>query len=63
MKLRDPEQCPSCKAVKRFRVVDSRRRGSDKMGYYRRRVHRCRECGHKWHAYLNSINPKHVNAA
>jgi transcriptional regulator NrdR family protein len=62
VKLRDPEQCPSCKC-RRYRVIDSRRRGSERIGYYRRRVHRCRECGHKWQAFLNTINPKHVNAA
>jgi len=29
MKLRDPDECPHCHAVARFRVVDSRRRGGD----------------------------------
>lgn len=62
-KLRDPEECPSCHAVKRFRVVDSRRRGSERKGFYRRRVHRCRDCGTKWPAFVSAINPTHVYAA
>lgn len=59
MKLRDPEECPQCHAVGRFRVIDSRRR---KKGY-RRRVHRCRECGRKWEAFLTTIDPKTIHAA
>lgn len=62
-KLRDPEQCPACKSVGHFRVVDSRRRGTERTGFYRRRLHCCKGCGHKWPAFLNTINPRNVHAA
>jgi hypothetical protein len=62
-KLRDPEECSACHAIGRFRVVDSRRRGSLKYGKYRRKVHRCRECGYKWEVFVSTIDPKRVYAA
>lgn len=51
--LRDPEECPSCRSVGRFRVISSRRRRG-----YRRKVLRCRECGQKWPAFFTSIDPR-----
>lgn len=62
-KLRDPEECPDCHAIGRFRVVDSRRRGRRKFGKYRRKVHRCCECGRRWEVFLSTIDPKRVYAA
>jgi predicted Zn finger-like uncharacterized protein len=52
MRLKDPEQCPSCNA-RRFRVVSSRRRAG-----YRRKVLRCKECGAKWPAFFTVIDPR-----
>lgn len=53
MKLRDPEECPDCHAVRHFRVVSSRRR----VGY-RRKILRCKECGCRWQAFFTSIDPR-----
>jgi uncharacterized Zn finger protein len=53
MKLRDPETCPHCKAVQRYRIIESRRR----VGY-RRRVYCCRECGTRWPAFVTLIDPR-----
>lgn len=53
-KLRDPDECPHCHAVSRYRVVDSRRRA----GGYRRRVQRCRECKKRWLVFLTVIDPR-----
>lgn len=53
MRLRDPEECPDCNAVRKFRVVSSRRRRG-----YRRKILRCRECGAKWPAFFTSIDPR-----
>lgn len=62
MTVRDPEICPKCGGSK-FRVIDSRKRGSKRMRY-RRRMQRCSDpaCGQKWPAFLTTINPKHVYA-
>lgn len=54
MKLKDPEECPHCRTVGRFRVVDSRRR---RRGF-RRKVHRCKECGQRWSVFLSVIDPE-----
>jgi uncharacterized Zn finger protein len=54
MRLKDPDTCPSCGAVGRFRVIESRRRRAG----YRRRVHRCRECGTRWPAFVTMIDPR-----
>jgi len=55
VKLSDPEECPRCFAH-RFRVIDSRRRKN-----YRRKIHRCKECGQKWEAFLSTIDPRRVH--
>lgn len=55
MTLRDIDSCPNptCGAVNRYRVVDSRKR---KAGY-RRRVYRCRECDTEWPVFVSTIDP------
>jgi len=56
VRLRDPEQCQTCRRKTRAVVIDSRLRG----GGYRRRLIQCRDCGTTWATFESLIDPKAI---